>query len=89
MVAKLLQRTAAQYQAAVQSVLKEWQPACGCHRPGAYPQCEACPCLTVFEQLIRQKLQSSLEAENHSPSGIHGIYDPTAKAPVCVSPPQV
>ncbi len=88
-VAKLLQRTAAQYQAAVQSVLKEWQPECGCERPGTHPRCEVCPCLIVFEQRVRQKLRPSLNTEHHPASGIHGIYDSSTKPRAWVSTPQV
>jgi hypothetical protein len=60
----LLQRTAARYEAAVQTVLSEWSPECGCGneasskgtRPGTAPCCEACPCLSVFEQRVRDEI---------------------------------
>lgn len=52
----LLRQTAARYQAAVQRVLAGWNPECGCDRPGAYPHCEACPCLGLFEQKIHAEL---------------------------------
>lgn len=59
-VPKLLQRTVARYEAAVQSVLQQWSPPCGCDRPGAEWRCEACPCLAVFEQRVQEQIRCSL-----------------------------
>jgi len=55
-ISRLLLQTANRYASAVRAVLARWQPACGCHRPGTAPQCEACPCLPVFERLVREEI---------------------------------
>lgn len=58
-LSRLLQRTAVRYEAAVDCVLSRWQPECGCQRPGSLPRCEACPCLPVFESLVREEIHVS------------------------------
>ncbi len=52
----LLRQTAARYQLAVERVLASWSPECGCQRPGARLDCEACSCLLMFEQRIRDEI---------------------------------
>lgn len=64
----LLQQTAIRYEAAVQEVLKEWSPECGCSRPGAKPQCEACPSLALFERHVVDKLQQMKHENSQPPS---------------------
>lgn len=58
MLPKLLHWTAMQFELAVQAVLEQWSPECGCPRPGQQPQCEACPCLPVFEYRVVTQIQS-------------------------------
>ncbi|MBD2019233.1 hypothetical protein H6F43_03430 [Leptolyngbya sp. FACHB-36] len=55
----LLQQTAIRYQAAVESVLADWSPDCGCNRPGLQSHCGECPCLSEFEQLVQEKIHRS------------------------------
>lgn len=57
MLTELLRTTALRYEAAVNTVMLTFRPECGCQRPGTRPQCESCPCLPVFESLIRQEIQ--------------------------------
>lgn len=68
-VSHLLRKTAYRYIHAVERVLKVWTPDCGCERPGSQPQCEACPCFPVFENLVREEIQSIVcqESEDTSP----------------------
>jgi hypothetical protein len=82
----LLRQTAARYEQAVQQVLGEWSPACGCRRPGSYPPCESCPCLEQFEHLIKEKIHLET-ARSSSHSGTESIYENTER--IHLSPAQV
>jgi hypothetical protein len=55
-VSALLRQTAARYEAAVQQVLAEWSPECGCQHPGVHPYCLHCPCVSTFENLVQQQI---------------------------------
>lgn len=81
-LASLLQETAARYRSAVHRVLEDWSPVCGCDRPGSHPTCEACPCLPVFERLLRQKMHEKTIEPGTTPSArnksTHAATDPTS-----------
>lgn len=55
-IAQLLRETAYRFHLTSLVVLAKWKPECGCDDPGHYPQCEKCPSLKVFEDLIREKI---------------------------------
>jgi len=65
-LAQLLRKIAFRYNRAVQRVLTNWTPDCGCERPGSQPKCEACPCFPVFENLVREEIQSTLRQESEA-----------------------
>jgi len=67
-LAQLLGRTALRYNRAVERVLKTWTSDCGCDRPGSQPHCEACPCCPVFENLVREEIQSIVRQESEEAS---------------------
>jgi hypothetical protein len=71
----LLLQTAARYEQAVQQVLGEWSPNCGCRRPGANPHCESCPCLEQFEQRIKEKIHLQTARSSSPHSGTESIYE--------------
>jgi len=84
MTPALLRQTAARYHFAVQTVLAEWEPACGCPRPGSQAECEACPGLALFEQRIRDVIAQQqpnrsftlrLQQSHHEPC-IHSLPEP-------------
>ncbi|HEY9661596.1 MAG TPA: hypothetical protein V6C65_24325 [Allocoleopsis sp.] len=74
-LSQLLRQTAMRYQAAVQMVLGEWSPECGCHHPGTQPNCEACPCLAEFEQRVRNQIHRKVTQDSRPTSG-NCINDP-------------
>ncbi|MGB3493890.1 MAG: hypothetical protein WBA57_14265 [Elainellaceae cyanobacterium] len=61
-LSNLLRQTAARYERAVQSVLTQWKPECGCNRPGSGPNCEACPSLPIFQQRVKTEIQESRQS---------------------------
>lgn len=65
-ISLLLRQTAARYERAVQAVLSQWQPECGCDRPGSSPRCEACPSLPLFEQRVKTEIQSEIQRAQQS-----------------------
>jgi hypothetical protein len=73
----LLQQSAARYEAAVQRVLSQWIPDCGCTRPGSAAHCEACPCLSLFEQRVKDEITALHQAHHNDvpPTTLHSVHD--------------
>ena len=85
---KLLQRTAARFEQATQSVLATWSPDCGCLYPGSLPRCKTCPCSSEFEQRVQAKIHAcSIETPCQPDSRC--IYETAPKPERPLSQPQV
>lgn len=86
-LSELLRQTAARFDQAAQSVLAQWSPECGCIYPGSLPRCKTCPCLSVFEDLIQEKLNpGAAEPSIFQPDC---IYEQTAPEDCPLPQPQI
>jgi hypothetical protein len=55
-IQKLLYQSMLRFEQARREVLEEVVLPCRCDRPGNHPRCESCPCLPMFEKLVRLKI---------------------------------